>query len=237
MLQRLPVLLAVRRQVAQGELHQPFLRKLPFHVCPDGLGLLLLPRMPQDETPVQGYPEAVVQFFHLPQGLLRLRQPVVCQQIVHQPQVSTGIVRVLSDKVLIELNEPVVIVGIPVGRDSAHGRCQLIVGVLFTGAQGQGTAGVLRRQLLMLPGLVVVELGQQTPAPAGPVSGVDAAVQKTLRLFQLSLGQHAAVPDHILDAIQLVVIRQTEQRVQGDAKIDGDHRQQLNIRGGHARFP
>lgn len=90
---------------------------------------------------------------------------------------------------------------------------------------------------MVLLRLMVVQLGAQAPAAAGAVARLDARLQKALSPLQLGLRQQAAVPDLVLDAVELIVVRQAEQLVERDAKEDGDVRQELDVRRRRARFP
>ena len=62
-------------------------------------------------------------------------------------------------------------------------------------------------------------------------------LQEALGPLQLGLRQQTAVPDPVLDAVELIVVRQAEQLVERDAKEDGDVRQELDVRRRRAALP
>lgn len=131
---------------------------------------------------------------------------------------------------------PGVVVHAPVGKRAAGRLAELAVGVLLRRTDGKRLSGIFRRQRMVLLRLMVVQLGAQAPAAAGAVARLDARLQKALGPLQLGLRQQAAVPDLVLDAVELIVVRQAEQLVERDAKEDGDVRQELDVRRRRAPF-
>jgi len=118
----------------------------------------------------------------------------------------------------------------PVAKRAAGRLAELAVGILLRRADGKRLSGIFRRQRMVLLRLMVVQLGAQAPAAAGAVARLDARLQEALGPLQLGLRQQTAVPDPVLDAVELIVVRQAEQLVERDAKEDGDVRQELDVR-------
>ena len=125
---------------------------------------------------------------------------------------------------------PGVVVHAPVAKRAAGRLAELAVGILLRRTDGKRLSSIFRRQRVVLLRLMVVQLGAQAPAAAGAVARLDARLQKALGPLQLGLRQQTAVPDLVLDAVELIVVRQTEQLVERDAKEDGDVRQELDVR-------
>ena len=130
-----------------------------------------------------------------------------------------------------------VIVHAPVAKRAAGRLAELAVGILLRRADGKRLSGIFRRQRMVLLRLMVVQLGAQAPAAAGAVARLDARLQEALSPLQLGLRQQTAVPDLVLDAVELIVVRQAEQLVERDAKEDGDVRQELDVRRRRAALP
>lgn len=111
------------------------------------------------------------------------------------------------------------------------------MGILLRRADGKRLPGIFRRQRMVLLRLMVVQLGAQAPAAAGAVARLDARLQKALSPLQLGLRQQTAVPDPVLDAVELVVVRQAEQLVKRNTEENSNIRQELDVRRRRARLP
>ena len=161
---------------------------------------------------------------------LCLRQAAVRDEVVEQPEVAARVIRVRRDEFAVIGDTQGVIVHAPVAKRAAGRLAELAVGILLRRTDGKRLSGIFRRQRVVLLRLMVVQLGAQAPAAAGAVARLDARLQKALGPLQLGLRQQTAVPDLVLDAVELIVVRQAEQLVERDAKEDGDVRQELDVR-------
>ena len=231
------IVLQLRRQIAERQADEPFVRESLLHLSPAGTRLFHAPLGTQNFPAVERHAVAVVHAGHLDKIVPRLRQAAVRDEVVEQPEVAARVIRVRRDEFAVIGDTPGVIVHAPVAKRAAGRLAELAVGVLLRRADGKRLPGIFRRQRVVLLRLMVVQLGAQAPAAAGAVARLDARLQKALGPLQLGLRQQAAVPDPVLDAIELVVVRQAEQLVERDAKEDGDVRQELDVRRRRARLP
>ena len=224
------IVLQLRRQIAERQADEPFVRESLLHLSPAGTRLVQAALRSQNFSAVERHTVAVVHTGHLDKIVPRLRQAAVRDEVVEQPEIAARVIRVRRDEFAVIGDAPGVVVHAPVGKRAAGRLAELAVGVLLRRTDGKRLSGIFRRQRVVLLRLMVVQLGAQAPAAAGAVARLDARLQEALGPLQLGLRQQTAVPDPVLDAVELIVVRQAEQLVERDAKEDGDVRQELDVR-------
>ena len=224
------IVLQLRRQIAERQADEPFVREARLHFGPAGARLVQSALRPQNFPAVERHAVAVVHAGHFGKIGLCLRQAAVRDEVVEQPEIAARVIRVRRDEFAVIGDTQGVIVHAPVAKRAAGRLAELAVGVLLRRTDGKRLSGIFRRQRMVLLRLMVVQLGAQAPAAARAVARLDARLQEALSPLQLGLRQQTAVPDPVLDAVELVVVRQAEQLVERDAKEDGDVRQELDVR-------
>ena len=148
-----------------------------------------------------------------------------------------AILRVFSNKFLIELDGAAVVHHIPVKVSSTLGIENRVVRFFAVGLKLQRKARQRRRHFVVFPGALAVKLCQKQGC-LGAVFRLDALVleERLLRL-EIRFGDEALVPNHIVNAFHAAFVRHGKKRVDGGAERHGKFRQKLNIRHGGAVFP
>ena len=224
------IVLLLRRQIAERQADEPFVREARLHFGPAGARLGHAALRPQNFPAVERHAVAAVHAGHLDKIVPRLRQAAVRDEVVEQPEIATRIIRMRRDEFAVIGDAPGVVGHATVAKRAAGRLAELAVGVLLRRADGKRLSGIFRRQRVVLLRLMVVQLGAQAPAAAGAVARLDARLQKALGPLQLGLRQQTAVPDPVLDAVELIVVRQAEQLVKRNTEENSNIRQELDVR-------
>ena len=108
---------------------------------------------------------------------------------------------------------------------------------LLVRVQLQHRPGIPVRRSVIAPGPVIIKLRQADIGPHVPGIVSDHLLQERDAVVKGFRPDPALLPEHVFNPLKLRLIRELKQLVDGDAKEDGQVREQSDIRHARSRLP